>query len=184
MPIAVNLAPSDVLDDSVPDHLKAAARDAGVPVTALSCEIDQLTGFGTEDLAASEQVIGRLRDMGVSVALDDFGTGAAPLMVLHRIALDEIKLDQQFVADVTRSMVATKLVRSTIELAHELGVRCVAEGVEEIQVMETLQQLGCDELQGNLISHPLPVEEVPAWVVDWDMRRVTMQAAGTLSAGD
>jgi EAL domain-containing protein (putative c-di-GMP-specific phosphodiesterase class I) len=108
-----------------------------------------------------EQVIkslGKLRDIGVKLAIDDFGTGFSSLEYLRRLPLDTLKIDKSFVRD-TSNLDGAGLVSSIVALAQKLRLRVVAEGVETRQQLTFLERLGCDSMQGNLFSRPLPGEE-------------------------
>ena len=94
--------------------------------------------------------------MGVGIAVDDYGTGHASLSYLKKLAIDELKIDKSFVTEMNRDASDLTIVRSTIALGHDLGLRIVAEGVEDAETLERLAQMGCDLAQGWAIGHPLP----------------------------
>lgn len=112
-----------------------------------------------EDIAHSMRILQALRDLGFGVAIDDFGTGYSSLNYLSRLPADTLKIDQSFVAQIAQSPESLALVTNTINLAHALGLRAVAEGVEEEEQAKLLRLLRCDELQGYLLGRPLPVDE-------------------------
>ena len=103
-----------------------------------------------------------LHDMGVTLAIDDFGTGYSSLTYLRRLPVDELKIDRSFAGRLAPGDDA--IVRSTIDLAHNLGLRVVAEGVEDAVVLERLREMGCDAAQGNFIAAPAPPAEIRRWV--------------------
>jgi EAL domain-containing protein (putative c-di-GMP-specific phosphodiesterase class I) len=105
-----------------------------------------------------------LRSLGLGVAVDDYGTGYSSLAYLRQLPLHELKIDRSFVRDVTVEPGDLSIVRSTITLAHELGLRVVAEGVEDAATLELLADLGCDMAQGFHLSRPVPADEFTAWV--------------------
>jgi EAL domain-containing protein (putative c-di-GMP-specific phosphodiesterase class I) len=105
-----------------------------------------------------------LRVAGVRFAIDDFGTGHSSLSQLSLLPVDELKIDRSFISHGRLGSDATTIVTSTIELAHSMGLRVVAEGVEEPEAWNLLRKLGCDYAQGYLISRPISAEEVPAFV--------------------
>jgi EAL domain-containing protein (putative c-di-GMP-specific phosphodiesterase class I) len=114
------------------------------------------------DPARTIGVLGRLSSLGVSIAIDDFGTGYSSLSYLKRMPVDEIKIDKSFVAGMMIDDNDLVIVRSTIELARSLGLRVVAEGVEDHATWNRLCELGCDLAQGFYLSRPVPAAELPA----------------------
>ena len=123
----------------------------------------------TENLFLSEydglsETLQRIRDMGIKLSIDDFGTGYSSLSRLKKLPVSEIKIDKSFVKDMTTDMDDAAIVKSTIELAHNLGLTVVAEGVENEKVHAELKKLGCDIMQGYLISKPVPLHELKAFL--------------------
>jgi EAL domain-containing protein (putative c-di-GMP-specific phosphodiesterase class I) len=112
----------------------------------------------------SLSVVGALAALGTTVSIDDFGTGYASLTYLRQLPVAELKLDRSFTADLLTDARAAAIVASTIGLAHQLGLRVVAEGVEDDATLRDLRLLGCDESQGYLHSRPLPAAALEAWV--------------------
>jgi EAL domain-containing protein (putative c-di-GMP-specific phosphodiesterase class I) len=109
-------------------------------------------------------VLGDLRRLGVRTSIDDYGTGYSSLAYLRHLPADELKLDRSLTADVDRDPRAAAIVKHTVALAHDLGLRLVAEGVEDAATGEVLARLGCDVAQGFAIARPLPVEEFLGWL--------------------
>jgi len=105
-------------------------------------------------------VLAELRNAGIRCAVDDFGTGYSSLSYLSEFPVDEVKLDRSFVSDMLENERHQVIVRSTISLAHELGLTVTAEGVEDAKTMEALAQMGCDAVQGFVISRSLPEMEL------------------------
>jgi diguanylate cyclase len=105
-------------------------------------------------------VLGRLHELGVGLSLDDFGAGASSLGYIRRLPVDELKIDRSFVISMDRDEDNATIVRATIDLAHNLGLRVVAEGVETLASLERLRTLGCDEIQGYLLGRPVPGEDL------------------------
>jgi EAL domain-containing protein (putative c-di-GMP-specific phosphodiesterase class I) len=103
----------------------------------------------------------------VKVAIDDFGTGYSSLAYLRRLSVDELKIDRTFVSDMCHSDSSAVIVRSTVQLAHNLGLRVVAEGVEDEQTMQALGDLGCDMAQGYVLSRPLTADRVVPWLAQY-----------------
>ncbi|MFA5597312.1 MAG: EAL domain-containing protein, partial [Pusillimonas sp.] len=110
----------------------------------------------------------RLAAMGFKLSIDDFGTGYSSLAYLKRLPVSELKIDQSFVFGMTSNESDAKIVRSTIDLAHNLGLSVVAEGVEDQTVLNTLASLGCDQAQGYYIGKPMPAANLAAWRKLWD----------------
>jgi diguanylate cyclase len=110
------------------------------------------------------QVVTGLSDMGITLSIDDFGTGYSSLSYLRRLPVDEIKVDKSFVLDMVRDENDATIVRSTIDLAHNLGLTVVAEGVETEAMWEALTTLDCDVAQGYYVAHPMPAPAFERWL--------------------
>ena len=106
----------------------------------------------------------RLHALGVAVALDDFGAGYTSLAQLRNLPLRELKIDRQFVTDMTTSPQSHAIARAVVVVAHDLGLRVVGEGVEDLDTLEALRRLGCDEVQGYRLCPPVPEVELRAWL--------------------
>jgi EAL domain-containing protein (putative c-di-GMP-specific phosphodiesterase class I) len=115
------------------------------------------------DPATARRNLFRLHDLGVRLSIDDFGTGYSSLSALQRLPLHEIKIDRSFVAQMVDNHNDMVIVRSTIDLARNLGLAVVAEGIESERPLIALQDLGCDLGQGFFVSHPLPLERLTSW---------------------
>ena len=157
--VAVNLSALDLRDPALPARVAGALERHVVPPEILTLEITENALSGTRE---STQRIADLRERGVRVALDDFGTGIGPLSSLRDLAVDEIKIDRSFVSAMAASPRDSALVGGLIRLGHDLGLAVVAEGVESARERTMLGDMGCDLLQGYLIGHPAPPEEVAA----------------------
>jgi EAL domain-containing protein (putative c-di-GMP-specific phosphodiesterase class I) len=116
------------------------------------------------DPVRAMEVLGRLRELGLRLSLDDFGTGHSSLAYLKRLPLDEVKIDRSFVSGMTADENDAVIVRSTIDLARNLGLDVVAEGVEDEATLRGLGDLHCDIAQGFHLSRPLPATELAAWL--------------------
>jgi diguanylate cyclase (GGDEF)-like protein len=161
--LAVNLSAPDILDPDLGTEILQMLRSHRVESTALVLEITESAVMRDPQLAARNMQL--LRIAGVRFSIDDFGTGHSSLSQLSLLPVDELKIDRSFVKDAHEGSHATTIIRSTIELAHSIGLRVVAEGVEEAESWNLLRQLGCDYAQGYLISRPLAAEDVPAFVI-------------------
>ncbi len=153
IPIAVNLSMRDLHDTELPETVANLLATWQVPSARLMVEITE-NGLMAEPARALQTVIG-LRAMGIRIAIDDFGTGYSSLAYLKRLPVDELKIDRSFVRELAEDQDDLAIVRSTISLGHDLGLRIVAEGVEDAATLSLLQELGCDIGQGYHISRPL-----------------------------
>ncbi len=178
MSIAVNLAARDLLDRDLARSVDSMLRAARLPPSALLLEVTESAMMTDPDRAI--EVLDSLQQLGVRLSIDDFGTGYSSLAYLRSMPVRQIKIDRSFVGGLaTGDKEDEVIVRSTIELAHGLGLEVVAEGVESAEVLERLVALGCDYAQGYWFSPPLPGDEFVRWLD----RRVADAATG-LAAGD
>jgi diguanylate cyclase len=159
--VAINVSAADILDAELGDELVALLRRYQVPPGAVLLEITE--SALVRDEAAASRHMELLQVMGVRFAMDDFGTGYSSLSLLQKLPVDELKIDRSFLASAHESADDATIVASTIELAHSIGLRVVAEGVEHEASMDLLRRLGCDTAQGFLISRPLAPEAIPAF---------------------
>jgi diguanylate cyclase len=160
MQLAVNLSASDILDPQLGDQILALLRAHSVHPTALLLEITESAVMLDPQGAARNMQL--LRIAGVRFAIDDFGTGHSSLSKLSLLPVDEIKIDRSLITQAVQGNVT--IVTSTIELGHSMGLKVVAEGVEDADAWGLLRRLGCDFAQGYLISRPLAVEQVAPFV--------------------
>ena len=158
--VAVNLSLRNLLDRGLPDDIAALLGKHGVAASSLDLELTESTIMA--DPTRARAVLQTLSDMGVGLSIDDFGTGYSSLGSLQHLPVDEIKIDRSFVVSMARDKDAT-IVRSTIDLGRNLGLRVVAEGVEAEEVRAHLEALGCDLAQGYLFSRPLSGPELALW---------------------
>ncbi len=162
--MAVNLSALNLLDQRLSSKVAWVLQTHGVRANTVVLEITE--GALMTDPEQAQDVLGRLRTLGCSVAVDDYGTGFASLAYLRNLPVNELKLDQSFLADVTTDERARSIVQSTVDLAHSLGLRMVAEGVETAETLELLVTMGCDEAQGYYIGLPVTAVEVAKTVRD------------------
>ena len=155
--VAVNLSAAQFDVESTVRMVKAALRRHDVEPSCLGIEITEGTVMGDPDKAAA--ALQRLKELGVHISLDDFGTGYSSLAYLKRLPLDVLKLDKSFVDDVTSKASDAAIALSVVSLAHNLGMRVIAEGVETREQAAFLKRNGCDEMQGYFFSRPLPAGE-------------------------
>ncbi len=159
--VAVNLSASDLLDDSLAERVAGLLDTHGVPAGALELEITESVIMIDPKRAC--EVLEALRALGLRIAVDDYGTGYCALAYLRDLPVDELKIDRSFVASVTTDPRSAAIVRSTIELAHALGLKVVAEGIEDKPALDALTAFGCDYAQGYHFSRPVPAEAFTAW---------------------
>ncbi|MDQ3879495.1 MAG: EAL domain-containing protein [Chloroflexota bacterium] len=151
--VAVNLSVRNLLDLELPDDIARILDRWAVPASALELEITESTIMA--DLPRTYRVLTQLHDLGAGIAIDDFGTGYSSLAQLKRLLVDELKIDKSFVINMAADDNDRLIVRSTIELGKNLGLRVVAEGIETGAVWEELRALGCDRAQGHYLSRPI-----------------------------
>jgi EAL domain-containing protein (putative c-di-GMP-specific phosphodiesterase class I) len=156
--VAVNLTPSDVLDAGLPDEVATLLVRHRAQPEDLVLEVTE-SGV-LSDFDRARDVIERVRALGVKVALDDFGTGHSSLTHLQRLPVDVLKIDRSFVAGVVTDPATAAIVRSMLELAHTLGQRVVAEGVEDGELWRRLAGWGCDFAQGWIVGPAVPAGEL------------------------
>ncbi|MGH9268643.1 MAG: putative bifunctional diguanylate cyclase/phosphodiesterase, partial [Acidimicrobiales bacterium] len=158
--VAVNLSARSLVDAELPDQVDGLLAASGLPPSILTLEITESSLMADSGRALG--VLSRLRDLGVRLSIDDFGTGYSSLSYLKRLPVSEVKIDRSFVvglADDDNDMV---IVRSIVDLGHNLGLTVVAEGVEDSGSWARLRELGCDLAQGYLISPPQPPAQLGA----------------------
>ncbi|WP_176731992.1 putative bifunctional diguanylate cyclase/phosphodiesterase [Micromonospora rhizosphaerae] len=160
VPISVNLSARSLLDPRLPAEIAEALRRHQVPPRRLVLEITETVVMS--ELEIIDEVLATLRSMGVRLSVDDFGTGFSSLTFLTRIAVDELKVDRSFVIRMVDSPEAAAIVRTTVGLAHELGLRVVAEGVETAEQRSALAELGCTAAQGYHFFKPMPADKIGA----------------------
>ena len=159
--VAVNLSAHDLLDAELPGWLTALLERRGVSPRWLKLELTESALMS--DPAQALTVLTELCSLGVRIAIDDLGTGYSSLGYLKRLPAHEIKIDRSFVADMAAQDRDRAIVRSTIDLGHNLGLQAVAEGVEDQRTMDLLGRLGCDLAQGFYLSRPLPADQISDW---------------------
>jgi diguanylate cyclase (GGDEF)-like protein/PAS domain S-box-containing protein len=160
--VGVNLSMRNLHDPDLVDQISQLLKATGVRAESLKLEVTE-SALMTDPKRALGS-LARLRAIGVEIAIDDFGTGHASLSYLKQMPVEEIKLDRSFVRDMCTDKNDYTIVRSTIELAHDLGLRVIAEGVEDQATWELLADLGCDLAQGYYMSRALPEADLQRWL--------------------
>jgi EAL domain-containing protein (putative c-di-GMP-specific phosphodiesterase class I) len=159
--IAFNISALSLQHLDFPDLVERMCRGLDVPLDRVVLE---LTEGATQPLVKMIDALTRFRIKGIGLAIDDFGTGYSSLMQLRQLPFTEVKIDQAFVADAPHSRDSRLIVQAVTELAHGLGLTATAEGVETIDQLRTVRELGCDLVQGYLLSAPIEPNALKAWV--------------------
>jgi diguanylate cyclase (GGDEF)-like protein len=162
IPISINVSPRSLLDADFPDSIQALLREYDVPPAYLRIELTE--GFLMGDSGRSIAVLDSLSNIGVGLSIDDFGTGYSSLSYLKRLPIEEIKIDRSFVMQMHVDANDFMIVRATVDLGRNLGLRVVAEGVEDLATFDRLADFGCDEAQGYYISKPVSAIEFTRWL--------------------
>ncbi|MFP5352063.1 MAG: putative bifunctional diguanylate cyclase/phosphodiesterase [Actinomycetota bacterium] len=160
--VAVNMSPRNLLDLNFPDHVETLLKKWQLPPGALQLEITESTLVA--DPTRAMAILSRLNQIRVEMSIDDFGTGYSSLGHLRKLPVKELKIDKSFVLNMGIDESDAIIVRSTIDLGRNLGLRVVAEGVETAEIWRQLVRLGCDYAQGYYQSRPMPAEEMPRWL--------------------
>ena len=160
--VSVNISADDLLGNDLADRVSALLKLYRVPAEQLIFEITESAIMREPE--QSLKVLNRLREFGISLSVDDFGTGYSSLAHLKRLPVQELKIDQSFVRDLDETSEDAVIVRSTIEMSHNLGLKVVAEGVEYEHSLRLLERWQCDTAQGYLISRPLNAGAFEAWI--------------------
>jgi diguanylate cyclase (GGDEF)-like protein len=161
--VAVNLSALDLFDSELPIFISGLLAEARLPPANIVLEITESAVM--KDAAFAQKMLADLKRRGVCLAIDDFGTGYSSLAHLKRLPVDELKIDKSFVLNLSEGATDDLvIVRSTIELGHNMGLVVIAEGVETAESWAILKRLGCDMAQGYFMSKPLPAEAFKAWL--------------------
>ena len=155
--VAVNLSSRQFRDADLVRLVADILHESGLAPSCLELELTESLVMHDVELAIS--TMHELKAMGVKLAIDDFGTGYSSLAYLKRFPVDVLKIDQSFVRDIARDSASASMVAAIISLAHELGLRVIAEGVETAHELEFLRSRSCDEVQGYLYSRPVPAAD-------------------------
>lgn len=163
--VAINLSASDVIDRGLPMHITELFESYDLTPDQLALEVTESAVM--QDVEAATETLLALSQMGLKIAVDDYGTGYSSLAQIKRLPVDELKIDKSFVLKLDTQQEDLTIVRSTIEMGHHLGLKIVAEGVENSASAELLSQLRCDFLQGYWISKPMPADAITGWLAEF-----------------
>jgi len=164
MRVAINLSAQHLREPELAARIRSALELHRVEPSRLTCEITETLAM--ENTAATQSTMAQLGQIGVHMSIDDFGTGYSSLAYLRRLPAREIKIDRSFVLDLERSADARAVVNAVVKLAHALGKRVVAEGVETMRQRQILTELECDEMQGFLFARPMTGADLLQWALD------------------
>jgi EAL domain-containing protein (putative c-di-GMP-specific phosphodiesterase class I) len=167
--LSVNLSTRDLIDPELPQKFDALLVKHRVPAEAFCLEITESAIM--DDPHRAQATLDRLSALGFKLSIDDFGTGYSSLAYLKRLPVDELKIDKSFVLSMETDADDAKIVRSTIDLAHNLGLSVVAEGVENGTVWDMLRDLNCDQAQGFHMGRPMAATEFAKWSTNWIARQ-------------
>jgi EAL domain-containing protein (putative c-di-GMP-specific phosphodiesterase class I) len=145
--------------------LRKALADSGVPAERIELELTE--SMVMQNAQQATEVLNELRKLGISLAIDDFGTGYSSLVYLKRLPIDTLKIDKEFVDDLSHDPDDEAITSTIITMGHSLGLNVIAEGVETEMQLDYLRQQGCDEIQGHWLSRPLDPEHCLAFIRSW-----------------
>jgi EAL domain-containing protein (putative c-di-GMP-specific phosphodiesterase class I) len=163
--LSMNVTASALLDLALPDRIAELCQRHNAPADKLILEVTETEAM--KDVTRTMDVLLRMRIRNIGVAIDDFGTGHSSLRELQRMPFSEMKIDKSFVIDMAKNKDCAVIVKAVIDLAHNLGLKVIAEGVEDQQTWNLLQQKGCDYAQGFFMGRPMPAEQFGAWLKEW-----------------
>jgi diguanylate cyclase (GGDEF)-like protein len=178
LPVSVNLSCRDLQDRNLPFYVHELLRNHDLPAGNLLLEITEEAVV--LDFRHATLILQCLRDLGIRIAVDDFGTGYSSLSLIKQLPVDELKIDRSFVTHLPADRKDVAIVAAAIDLAHNLDLQVIAEGVETEAGLAWLAQNGCEQAQGFLIARPMPAEEFPAWVKGYaadGVRRMSSEAS-------
>lgn len=160
--VAVNLSANDLTNPNLPQEIAALLQLYHLPSSVLALEVTE--GAVMQDPKQVIQILTQLRDMGIELAIDDFGTGQSSLAYLKQLPVHEVKIDRAFIKDIEHNQDDALIVSATTQLAHGLGLKVTAEGLENLAGLAKLQQYSCDKVQGYFFSKPLTSEQFSQWL--------------------
>ncbi len=175
VPIGVNISSQNLHDIALPDRFEQRLREAGIPAEHLCLEVTESAAFS--DPLRAMDILTRIRLKGMQLSIDDFGIGYSSLKMLRQTPFSEMKIDQSFVHDMATSRDSRAIVKSIVDLAANMEMQSVAEGIETEETAALLESMNVGMLQGYLFARPMPVEAVPAWLAIW-MREDSQEPRG------
>lgn len=170
LPVAINLSTRTLHDMGFPAYVRAGAQKAGLSLHCLEFEITESAIMA--DPASALKILTQLNEMGVRLSIDDFGTGYSSLAYLQKLPVHAVKIDKSFVLDMATNSSNIAIIRSTLDLGHNLGLQVIAEGVENIESCSRLKSMGCDMAQGYYFSRPVPAERIAEWIAKFTAENI------------
>jgi diguanylate cyclase (GGDEF)-like protein len=170
IPIAINISTRDLIDQDLPNKIEAIFNKLNLDCSAIALEITESSIM--DDPVRALATLDKLAAMDIPLSIDDFGTGYSSLTYLKRLPVSELKIDQSFIFKMAQDDSDKKIVQSTIDLGHNLGLKVVAEGVEDLLVWDLLQTMGCDSGQGYYMARPMPADDFVVWLAQWQQSDV------------
>ena len=180
MPVAVNVSPPEFELDDLLMRIASILNSTGIDASYLELEVTESTVMQNKNRA--RDILSRLNTLGVKVAIDDFGTGYSALSSLKHLPFHSLKIDTEFVKDLTQDSSDAAITRAIIAMGHGLGLTVVAEGVESQTQLDILRGQGCDEMQGFLVSPAVPSEQFKAMLGDGDPQLESAHAMSSKSS--
>ncbi len=165
--VSVNLSSREFAQPDLVDTVRAALQQSGLPTSCLKLEITESVLIGNPERARGR--LTALKELGVDLSIDDFGTGYSSFSYLHKYPFDVLKIDKSFVQKLNGEGNARQIIRAIVELAHNLGMKVVAEGGEDLRTLDALRELGCEFAQGYHYSRPLPPQQLDDWIDSLDV---------------
>ena len=162
--VAVNISSKEFEDPGLPSKVLSYLKDWHMPASFLTLEITESIMMGNIDHTLG--LLQRLRDINIKLSIDDFGTGFSSLSYLRQLPVSELKIDRSFVMEMLKHTNDLKIVKTIVHLAHILGFKVVAEGIEDLETYNALTELGCDTAQGFYMAKPMPAEELEKWCAE------------------
>ena len=168
--VAVNLSPTCLQDEDIVREVAELLRTHNMPPANLVLEITESAVMHDPEYALG--ILKQLSKLGVKLSIDDFGTGYSSLAYLKRLPVNELKIDRTFVKDMVHDEDDQVIVRTTVDLSHNLGLSVVAEGAEDQETVDALYKLGCDEVQGYFFARPMPIDELKNWLEETEIPKM------------
>jgi len=163
--VSMNVTASSLLELSLPDRLAEMCNERKLPPETLVLEVTETEAM--RDVTRTMDVLLRMRIRNIGVSIDDFGTGHSSLRELQRMPFSEMKIDKSFVLDMADNKDCTVIVNSIIDLGHNLGLKVIAEGVEDVRIWRMLAEKNCDFAQGFYMAKAMPADEFNRWLTSW-----------------
>jgi EAL domain-containing protein (putative c-di-GMP-specific phosphodiesterase class I) len=179
IPVSINLSGVQLRDSGLLQVLRDAVADYGIDPSCIELELTE--SILMDDVETTIRTLLALKEIGLSLSVDDFGTGYSSLSYLYRFPIDKLKIDKTFVRNLRLEPHGLSVTRAIAVLGHSLGLKVVAEGVEDVAAARILCELGCDELQGYHILRPAPADALEPWLSAYRKEEAAQIAAGVMS---